>query len=196
MNYDPGQHHRRSIRLKGHDYAQAGMYFVTICTEGRACLFGEMAGDKVRLNDAGRIVEEEWVKTDDAMRPRVVLDQFVVMPNHIHGIILLMDGRGTLPRAPTQDRPTPTPDRFGKPAPDSISTVVRLFKAVTSKRINKNRGTPVAVWQRNYYEHVIRDGDSLDRIRQYTADNPARWLFDRENPQAVCPEEENALAHI
>ena len=188
MHYDPGQHHRCSIRLRGYDYATAGVYFVTVCTEGRACLFGGVVGDGVRLNGTGRIVLDEWNKTAK-MRSRVVLDQFVVMPNHIHGIVVFMDGRGTLPRAPAVER-------FGKPTSDSIPTVIRLFKAATTKKINTHRGTPGAVvWQRNYYEHVIRNGDSLDRIRRYIADNPARWAFDRENPDAVCPEDENAWAH-
>jgi putative transposase len=222
MNYDPGQHHRRSIRWKGYDYARAGVYFVTVCTEGRACLFGDVDGERVRLNEGGRIVEDEWIKTG-GMRPRIMLDQFVVMPNHIHGIIVLMDGRGTsqappagrmepqvgagvhrasgintgghVQRAPTMDQRTSGAERFGKPTPDSIPTIIRLFKAATTKRIRAHRGTPGAVmWQRNYYEHVVRNGDSLDRIRRYIADNPARWAFDRENPQAACPEDENAWA--
>ena len=192
MTYEAGQHHRRSVRIAGYDYSQSGMYFVTVCAADRACMFGEVVGGGVRLNDAGRIVEDEWAKTAQ-MRPRVLLDQFVVMPNHIHGIVVLMDSRGTLQRAPTGDRPIRTIERFGKPTRDSIPTIIRLFKAATTKRISIQQGTPgVTVWQRNYYEHIIRDGKSLDRIRRYIAENPVRWAFDRENPQAVNPEPEDA----
>jgi len=109
------------------------------------------------------------------------------MPNHIHSIIILVDGgRGTLQRAPTAEQ-------FGKPTSDSIPTIVRLFKSATTKRINELRNTPgIPIWQRNYYEHIIRSEESLNRIRQYILDNPARWAFDRENLQVVTPEPENA----
>lgn len=118
-----------------------------------------------------------------------MLDAFVVMPNHVHGIIALADhdGRGTSQRGPTIER-------FGKPTSDSIPTILRLFKSATTKRINEMRDTPgLPVWQRNYYEHIIRNESSLDRIRQYIFDNPARWAIDRENPQAVAPEPEEPL---
>jgi REP element-mobilizing transposase RayT len=177
MSFNPDVHHRRSIRLGGYDYSRAGAYFVTICTRNRDCLLGELAGGEMRLNEAGRIVQEEWMKSA-RLRPRVILDEFVVMPNHLHGIIALGDGRGTLQRAPTTER-------FGKPTSDSIPTIVRLFKSATTKRINEIRGTPnLPVWQRNYYEHVIRNDEELTRIRKYIQDNPLKWEMDRENPAA------------
>ena len=178
MPYDPEKHHRRSIRLKGYDYAQPGAYFVTICTQHRACLFGAVVDGEMRLNELGRIVRDEWLKTAK-LRPRVVLDEFVVMPNHVHGIIMVVDddgGRGTLQRAPTIER-------FGKSTSDSIPTIVRLFKSATTRRINQHRGTPgTLVWQRNYYEHIIRNEQTLNRIRRYIVENPLRWHLDRENP--------------
>ena len=189
--FDPARHHRRSIRLRGYDYAQAGAYFVTIVTRGRECLFGRVADGQMRLNDAGRIAQDEWLRSA-VIRPRVTLDAFVVMPNHIHGIIVLSDdGRGTLQRAPTDGALTdggppdrsPTVERFGKPTSDSIPTIVRLFKSATTKRINEVRATPgVPVWQRNYYEHIVRDCGSMNRIRRYIVDNPAQWVHDDENP--------------
>jgi len=183
MDHRSKRYHRRSIRLKGYDYTQAGAYFVTICTYQRMCLFGEVVEGQMRLNELGEIVRDEWLKTAQ-LRPRVVLDAFVVMPNHIHGIIVLVDRRGTLQRAPT------TFERFGKPTSDSIPTIVRLFKSAAARRINERRGTPGApVWQRNYYEHIIRSEDSLVRIREYIAENPLRWHLDRENPQAVGEDE-------
>jgi len=176
MNDDPERHHRRSIRLRGYDYTLAGAYFITICTRNRACLFGEVVEGEMRRNDAGQIVQDEWVKSA-ALRPRLIVNAFVVMPNHIHGIITLTDGgRGTLQRAPTVER-------FGKPTSDSVPTIVGLFKSTTTKRINGLHGTPgVPVWQRNYYEHIIRDTESMSRISEYIINNPARWELDRENP--------------
>ncbi len=203
MGYDPEKHHRRSIRLPGYDYARAGAYFVTICTYQRECLFGEIAGGDMRLNPLGQIVQEEWLKTA-VLRPRVRLDTFVVMPNHVHGIIILNDDRGgtddrrgTLQRAPTIELRThhplqraPTRERFGQPTSDSIPTIVRLFKSATTKRINEMRKTPgVPVWQRNYYEHIIRTADELYRIQEYIAANHLRWHLDRENPHRTGEDE-------
>lgn len=193
MRYDPEKHRRRSIRLKGYDYTQAGAYFITLCTYERQCLFGEVVDGVMRLNQLGLIVREEWIKTA-LLRPRVVLDAFVVMPNHLHGIIVLNDiCRGTRQRAPTVPRAPKTPvqqcpttEQFGKPTSDSIPTIVRSFKSATTKRINALRATPGApVWQRNYYEHIVRNEHDLERIRQYIAENPARWHLDRENPHAT-----------
>lgn len=173
-------HHRRSIRLQGYDYSQAGAYFVTIVTQDRTCLFGGVVDGQMRLNDHGEIVREEWLRTAQ-MRPNVTLDAFVIMPNHVHGIIILHerttpDGRGTLQRAPTLEH-------FGKPTSNSIPTIVRLFKSATTKRINIARTMPgIAVWQRNYYEHIVRDEGSLNRIREYIETNPWQWAVDRENP--------------
>jgi REP element-mobilizing transposase RayT len=179
--------------LQGYDYAQAGAYFVTICTQARVCLFGEVTDGVICVNDVGGIVHEEWLRTA-SLRPRVTLDAFIVMPNHVHGIIVL-GGRGTLQRAPTdQHAPTDgaTVERFGRPTSNSLPTIVRLFKAATTKRINEWRGTPSApVWQRSFYEHIIRNEAALNRIRQYILDNPARWMFDRENPLAVAAEPED-----
>ena len=187
MQQDNSQrHHRRSIRLKGYDYSQAGAYFITICTQDRACLFGDVVDGEMRLNDVGGMVHDEWLRTAD-MRPNVELDAFVVMPNHFHGIIILHpDGRGTLQRTPTT-----TVEQFGKPTSNTVPTIVRLFKSASTKRINEHRGTPgVSVWQRNYYEHIIRNEESLNRIRQYIYENPARWDMDRNNPHAIESEPE------
>lgn len=175
--FDPERHHRRSIRLQGYDYTQPGKYFITICTQGHVCLFGDVVNGEMRLNGCGRIARDEWLKTAD-LRQRVQLDAFIVMPNHIHGIIVLTDDgrRETLFR-------TPTTEQFGKPTSDSIPTIVRLFKSSVTTRINKLLGTPgTSVWQRNYYEHIVRDDGSLNRIRQYIENNPARWSTDRNNP--------------
>ncbi|MGQ9560283.1 MAG: transposase [Candidatus Oleimicrobiaceae bacterium] len=185
MSYDPERHHRRSIRLKGYDYTQPGAYFVTLVTQNREYPFGDVVDGKMRLNTLGRIVADEWTKTA-VLRPHVMVDAFIVMPNHIHAIIVLGDrGRGTLQGAPKGQR-APTTEQFGKPTSDSIPTIVRLLKSATTKRINALRATPGApVWQRNYYEHIIRYEHALERIRHYIAENPMQWHLDRENTDAI-----------
>ena len=167
---------RRSIRLPGYDYSQEGAYVITIVVKDRACRFGNIVGNAVELNTVGMIVQEEWEKTK-IIRPNVDLDTFVVMPIHVHGIIILNEsGRGTSRRAPTVER-------FGKPTSNSIPTIVRLFKSVSTKRINEICNTPgVPVWQRNYYEHIIRDDDALNNVREYILNNPTQWALDKENP--------------
>ncbi|HOK59079.1 MAG TPA: hypothetical protein PKZ07_19890 [Sedimentisphaerales bacterium] len=167
------QHHRHSIRLKGYDYSLSGAYFVTICMYDRACLFGAVVDGDMRLNDAGRVVYDVWNDLPNHYG-YVELDAFVVMPNHVHGIIVIV-GAGLKP-APTESKPAPT--RHGLPE------IIRGFKTFSSRRINELRGTPgMPVWQRNYYEHIIRNEESLHRIRSYIANNPIRWYLDQENPQ-------------
>ncbi len=164
MPYHPDLHHRRSIRLAGYDYSQAGAYYVTICTAGRDCIFGEVAGGEMRLNSFGAIVQREWRRLP-LHYPTVSLDAFVVMPNHVHGVIFLGEpGRRNVKRRP-------------------LSEIVRGFKTWSARRINQRRdSTGSPVWQRDCYEHIIRDEDDLNRIRQYIVDNPVTWEEDAENP--------------
>ncbi len=173
--YDTNRHHRRSIRLKGYDYSRAGAYFVTICTQNRAHLFGEVVEGEMRLNTFGEIVQAVWFDLPHHYG-HVQLDAFVVMPNHVHGIIVL------------------TADPIGagfKPAPTGrypLSEVVRAFKTFSARRINHMRGTPgVPVWQRNYYEHIIRNDRELNAIRRYIFDNPQHWYADQYNTERVGP---------
>jgi len=197
-----GQRHRHSIRLGGYDYSRPGAYFVTICTHDRACLFGDVAEGEMRLNDAGRIAEQCW-RDIPAHFPRLDLDAFVIMPNHVHGIIWITDdavgvndARGhnenvapPVTRPPhnvgaTHASPLPHALRPRGPQRRSVASIIGSFKSAVTKRINKLRGTPgMPVWQRNYYEHIIRTGESLDRIRRYIGENPLRWHLDRENPR-------------
>jgi REP element-mobilizing transposase RayT len=177
-------HHRRSIRLKGYDYTRAGAYFVTICTKDRACLFGDVADGVMRLNQMGHIVRQCWLAIPDHVPP-VLLDEFVVMPNHVHGIIVLV--------SPLQNDDTPTRPRG--PQRQSVGSIVGSFKSAATKRINEQRGTPGApVWQRDYFEHIIRNDESLNRIREYILNNPLQWALDRENPLARGAEPEDAWA--
>lgn len=184
MKYDPDKHHRRSIRLKGFDYRQSGAYFVTICTQNRACFFGAVADGEMLLNNAGEIVKATW-KELPARFPSLGLDAFVAMPNHIHGIIMVgaqfiapSDGFGETNQGAINHAPT-------------LGEIVRTYKAA-STRLIRQAGTPDFGWQRNYYEHIVRDEESLDRIRRYIMDNPACWTTDRENPSATTFEPEDA----
>ena len=177
MTYDPQRHHRRSIRLKGYDYSRPGAYYVTICSHKKDCIFGRVVDGHMYLNDIGAIVFSEWTKTED-IRDDVVTDAFVVMPNHFHGILILIESRdrGSGPRAPTFEN-------FGKPTRHSIPTIIRSFKATVTKQVNEIRETPgKPVWQRNYYEHIVQNGNELNRIRRYIVENPIKWDSDRQNP--------------
>jgi len=175
MKHNSDIHHRRSIRLKGYDYSQSGAYFITICARNKECLFGEIAGVKMVLNDAGAMAHDEWVKTSE-MRQNIKLDEFVVMPNHIHGIIIIGDCRGTMHRAPTAEQ-------FGNPTSNSIPAIIRGFKSAVTKQINAIRNMPgIPIWQRNYFEHIIRDEESLWKIREYIVNNPINWQQDEMYP--------------
>ena len=140
------------------------------------------------LSESGKIVQSEWMHTPE-IRPNIRLDMYVIMPNHIHGIIVIT-GRGTKHRAPTghismTKQNTTNYESFGKPTSNSIPTIVRSFKAVTTKQINQLRNTPgLAVWQRSYYEHIIRDENDLNQIRDYIQNNPLKWEIDSENPNS------------
>ena len=159
-------HNRRSIRLRGYDYGRSGVYFVTICTHNRGPLLCHVGGGSVRLTATGRRVSECWEELPIHF-PYLVLDEFVVMPDHVHGVLHIRDCRAG---------PPPAIARFGHPPPAALSSIVGAFKAAASKRINADRGIPGApVWQRNYYECVIRSNAALERVRVYIARNPIRW---------------------
>jgi len=132
------------------------------------------------LSRWGQIASVQWIKTEQ-MRAGVTVDEFVVMPNHLHGIVFIDARRGTLLRAPVGKR-----EAFGKPVSNSVPTIVRGYKATVTKQINALRGMPgLPVWQRNYYEHVIRNEEELSNIRQYICDNPWKWDTDEENPMNI-----------
>ncbi len=176
-------HRRRSIRLRGYDYAQAGFYFVTICVRDRECMFGETVDNDVRLSKYGTLVAQAWEDLPNHY-PHIELDRFVVMPNHFHGIVVLTPVGVGLESAHSDVRSTV---RAGlKPAPTKrhgLPEIVRGFKTFSARRINEIRQTPgTSVWQRNYYEHVIRDESDYNRIAEYIANNPQRWVEDSLHP--------------
>ena len=206
---------RRTIRLRGYDYTREGWYFITLCTQDQACLFGEVIDGRMRPNDAGAMILSIWTAI-----PRhylgIDVDVFVVMPNHIHGIVVIcrndVDTRmdldvGAAPRGrPASDQAqgqapaqrhgqaqgyaqTPREGQARGPAPTmALGSVVQRFKTMTATHYIagvRQSAWPVfrgRLWQRNYYEHIIRDEESLNRIRQYISHNPAQWTSDRENP--------------
>ena len=164
--------HRKNIRLKEYDYSMPGAYFITICTHEKQCILSDIIDGEVRLSDIGSIVNEEWYRTAE-IRPNVEMDVFVIMPNHIHGIIVLKEnsGRDTLQRVPTKEQ-------FGKPTSNSIPTIVRLFKSSVTTRANIIHQTPSRqIWQPKYYEHIIRDDRDLLNTRQYILNNPLKWIL-------------------
>ena len=199
---------RRSIRLRGYDYTRHGAYFVTICTRHRAFLLGDVIESRMHLSEAGQLAQAVW---EDLPRhyPHVQLDAWTIMPNHVHGIIVLTDADTEPDGAPVGAgfKPAPTTNAVAshhrprvhddvgagfKPAPTTtrasavrhgLPEIVRAFKTFSSRRINAFQGTAgTPFWQRNYYEHIIRNEEDLNRIRQYIEDNPARWHEDPENP--------------
>src|SRR5919108_4995307 len=177
MTYEPQKHQRRSMRLANYNYAEFGAYFVTIVAHNRRCIFGEVVDGKIELNDLGQIVTEEWERSHH-IRKEIGLDGFVVMPNHLHGIVMIRPV-GATGRSPS----------LSGPLKRSLGACVAGFKSAVTTRINQLCVTPgLRIWQRNYYEHIIRDEESLNRIRQYILDNPAGWSLDPENPTATSPE--------
>ena len=195
--YNPDIHHRRSIRLQGYDYAQKGMYFITLCVQERECIFGTIFENRMFLNEIGQIVTDEWVNTMN-IRDNVIIHDFIVMPNHIHGIVEITYNKND--ECLIGEFVSPT---------KSIGAIVRGFKIATTKRI-KNFITPVGangnsplnsnspfngnsfqqewiinhlphIWQRNYYEHIIRDYNDHERIANYINTNPSRWEEDMFN---------------
>jgi putative transposase len=204
MKFDPPTHHRHSIRLQGYDYAQTGGYYVTIVTQERICLFGEVVGGEMILNEAGKMIVEWWNELPRKF-PSITADAFVVMPNHFHGIVILHDetvgadlrvcpgeteksthvGAGLVPaQAPAQSRATT------RVAP-TLGEIIGAFKSITTHayiRGVKQIGWPPCagkLWQRNYYEHIIRDNADWERIVSYILANPSQWAEDEEKPVRV-----------
>ena len=179
MTYDPTKHHRRSIRLQSYDYSWPGAYFITLCVREKECVLGDIVDGEMRLSEIGQIVTEAWLWLAERY-PHLELDEWTIMPNHLHGIIVLAyDDRRGGSRSVLQGDSRISPTDRGKP----LGQLIGAFKTVSTKRINALRGTPgVPFWQRNYWEHVIRDEIDLNRIRQYIENNPRHWHEDQLNP--------------
>ena len=191
MPYDPKRHHRRSIRLKGYDYTRRGAYFITIGTRDRVPLFGRIETGIMHLSEFGEWAEFHW---HDLLNhhPNVDLDEYIVMPDHMHGIIVLDGSVRATPASPHTDPTWATPAsphtdptwatqtsplrRPTGPPSGSLGAIVGSYKSAVARRINAARETPgTTVWHRDYYEHIIRDDAELERIRDYIRDNPVKW---------------------
>jgi len=181
MKYNPDKHHRRSIRLKEYDYSQPGWYFVTICTQNRVRLFGDIVNGRMVLNDSGKMVENIWNEIPQNYN-NTKIDFYQIMPNHFHGIINIV---GTDPRVCPEREQTYTGQSQGIALKLSLPDLVKRYKSLTTKRFRdwlKQNDLPffgVKLWQRNYYEHIIRDEQDLNRIRQYIVDNLLKWQDDK-----------------
>ena len=157
---------RKSIRLKNYDYSNSGYYYVTICSRNRRCYFGNIIDSKLMLNDSGIMLSTVW-ENMPLYNPGVKMDRFVIMPNHIHGIVIL---NGKSPKS--------------KP----LSDIIKQFKSLTTKKYIdgvKNhlwQSFDKKLWQRNYYEHIIRNEENTNKIRQYIIENPLKWAEDKNNP--------------
>jgi len=198
MSYEPNQHPRpfykprgrRSIRLNGYDYTQAGAYFVTMVTHGHETLFGEIQAGVMQLNEFGDLAESEWQRLEQRF-DRVIPDEFIVMPNHVHGILFIIESDTVVGAGQETDRknglnPLAPPLRNASTpnTRQSLGIFIGAYKSTTARLINGLRhayGTPV--WQRNYYERIIRDERELNTIRKYIRDNPLKWEYDQENIQ-------------
>ncbi len=180
MKNSPEKHHRRSIRLKDYDYSRGGGYFLTLCTQNRQCIMGEVVNGKVVLNEIGVMAESIWSDLPKHY-PNIELDAFVVMPNHFHAVIKIHEVVGAIHELPLpgDNKNTKTQRRRML-----IPRIMGYFKMNSAKRINNMRGAlGPPVWQRNYYEHIIRNEHELNDIREYIAQNPLKWELDGENPR-------------
>ena len=190
MKHGHDIHHRRSIRLKGYDYSQAGAYFVTICAKDRECLFGDVVDGEMRVNDGGRMIKKWWRESSRKFQ-NIELDEFVIMPNHLHGIIVIVGvalcGRPGIDAQSPKTGNTPQTGQPHRVAP-TLGDIIDWFKTMTTneyiRNVRQDNWPPFngRLWQRNYYEHVIRNGEGLTSIRQYIVDNPAKWAEDEDNP--------------
>lgn len=185
------EHDRKSVRLPFYDYSKHGGYFITICAFDGLCLFGDINNGKVTLNKIGEIIQDEWLQTEQ-IRENMKMDIFVVMPNHFHGIVIIKDVEAPCLVTPDHvkkddtkratHRAAPIQERQAKLITGSISAIIGQFKPTVTKRVrNELKLGNYFIWQRGFYEHVIRNEKELNRVRQYILDNPIKWHFDREN---------------
>lgn len=163
-----------STRLKNWDYSSDGYYFITICTHNRECILGDIISDKMVLSDIGEIVEKEWLKSFE-IRKELFCDTYCIMPNHIHGIVVINNNDGT-PTTTVQNEPRA--DKLQR-MPKSISSFVAGFKSSATKLTNEYRSTQgIPVWQTRFHDHIIRDENELERIREYILNNQLNWRKD------------------
>ncbi|NMB68413.1 MAG: hypothetical protein GYA20_06600 [Chloroflexi bacterium] len=174
-------HHRHSIRLRGYDYTAAGAYFITICTHGRACLFGPVVDGEMRLSEIGKIAQAQWDQIP-ARFENVEMGPNVVMPNHMHGILIVRAGLAPAPGVNMRQPQGPGQPQ-GLPLPKTVGDIVGAYKSLVVNeclKVYKSQNRFLGkVWQRNYYEHIIRDEQSYENIAAYILNNPRQWDADQ-----------------
>ncbi|TAK52971.1 MAG: transposase [Bacteroidetes bacterium] len=173
MSFYKNKYLIETTRLRGYDYSSAGMYFVTICTKSMICYFGEIKNGEMCLNDIGSIVAGEWQRTPE-IRPNIDLDEWIVMPNHIHGIIVIKDSVETPRRGVSTTW-----------KPNSLGSIVNQIKSVSTKRIH-SAGYQEFAWQPRFYDHIIRNERERERIRTYIRNNPTKWEKEKFETDANC----------
>jgi REP element-mobilizing transposase RayT len=205
MKFDPLKHNRRSTRLQGYDYTQPGAYFVTLVTWQRYCLFGEIVHGMMQLNPIGKIIQSEWQRLPRHFH-NIRLDAFMVMPNHVHGTIVIESVATRQPPYEIPDSNHPMPDQMNDcpdgsplpsrsplqttlpngPMPNSLGAMIGQFKSRATKRIWSLPGMDhCPIWQRNYYEHIVRDDQDFINIWNYIDTNPQEWQEDQLHPSVM-----------
>lgn len=182
MKYDPQKHHRKSIRLRGYDYSRPGAYFITINVHNRICRFGKIENGQMLLSDVGKTAYNNWNAIPDHF-DNAQLDAFVIMPNHIHGIMILLEQQ-TVGIQNIESLQKPKFHQYQKIIPKSVGSILRAYKSSVTMWCNKNDIVDFT-WQHNYYEHIIRNDLALNAIRKYILDNPLNWDKDNENPDRI-----------
>ena len=193
MKYNFDIQHRRSIRLRGYDYSHAGAYFVTICSYKRECIFGEIHNSAIMLNEFGQIVLAKW-NNIPVHFINAELDLYIIMPNHIHGIIVLNNIDVGAKHFHQKNTSNDNPSQNASPLramphgtkPGSLSAIIQNFVSVSTRKMNQFRKTAGAkLWQRNFYEHIIRNEKELNALREYIVNNPLNWDSDENNPNNI-----------
>jgi len=180
MKYNPENQHRRSNRLRGYDYSQPGYYFVTLCTKNREYLFGEIKENQMILNEIGRIINRQW-KELTFKYSNINNSDFIIMPNHIHGVIELIR-RGLINQTPTLEN---NENWILMKNPEiTLGKIIRFFKAKSAFQI-RSKSNIFQIWQRNYYEHIVRNENDLNQIREYIQNNPYNWKMDENNIKII-----------
>jgi len=177
---------RKSIRLDNHDYSSEGFYFITICCFEKRCLFGDILNNEMVLNTFGKIAFDEWFKTE-SLRPNIKMHEFIVMPNHIHGIINILHPVGASCARPHYELLAGERSSPLRGPSQTIGAIVRGYKAAVTSAINKLNNKSNSIWQRNYHEHIIKNDESHIKIADYIVNNPCTWNNDSIHPNYVRP---------
>lgn len=221
-NYNPEIHHRRSIRLKGYDYSSIGSYFITICAQNRENLFGDVIDNKMVLNNAGEMVKKWVIETENKFK-NISIDEYIIMPNHFHSIMSILNVGADLRVCPNDenicpndknicpndenicpnDNPGYKGEHTGSPQPKiEIPEIVQWFKTMTTNEYIKGIKNGIylpfdkRIWQHNYYERIIRNETEFNKIKEYIINNPVNWLNDKNNIEIRANEVEKILEEV